>query len=93
MTEVEFYKRFDIAPRGYDPDRRYISFVQCQKCFGYVQTFPMPERSDSCTCRNVYIDVDAGRFGVEDGSTISSRTVDAFAKVASAQQGAPADVP
>src|SRR4051812_10984200 len=61
MNEKMFYRTFDPKtgyPAGAD------LFYECQKCGGSISS--QPAKSMACKCRNITIDVEAGRISVQD---------------------------
>lgn len=62
---VDFSKGYPVGA-----DIRY----ECGVCGGTLPS--MPEHSVACKCRNVIVDVDAGRVAVKDGSKFRACVVE-----------------
>ena len=60
-------KDVEFDPRQGFPAGKFL-FYECGIC---GDTMPsMPDRTTACACRNVVIDVDAGRISVKDESKL-----------------------
>lgn len=59
------YIEFDSAS-GY-PSGSFV-FYECIKCGGILPS--LPDRGIGCSCRNIFIDVDAGRISIKDDSLL-----------------------
>ncbi|WP_367154090.1 hypothetical protein [Methylomonas sp. HYX-M1] len=54
----------------FDPDKGYPArediYYECGKCGGVIPS--KPQGGIGCQCRNIFIDVDAGRVSIKDES-------------------------
>jgi hypothetical protein len=65
-------KYFDFDPsKGY-PAGKTI-FYECTNCASEIPS--IPDRSIWCSCRNLSIDVDAGRISVDNESNLRAFTI------------------
>lgn len=57
---------------NFDPSKGYILgpniFYECLRCGDVLPS--QPEDGLGCSCRNIFIDVDAGRISVKDDSLL-----------------------
>lgn len=55
---------------SFDPKQGYpaspTTSYECTRCGATVPSIPGPQDPYECTCRNIRIDVDAGRVSVDD---------------------------
>jgi hypothetical protein len=59
------YHDFDSA-KGYPMDKKL--FYECLKCGGVVPSWP--DDDTYCKCRNIMIDIGAGRIGIQDEALV-----------------------
>jgi hypothetical protein len=71
MSEEKKYINFDLA-KGY-PAGDKIQY-ECVNCGDILLSIPM--NSMACKCRNIIVDVDAGRVTVKDGNKFRTYIVE-----------------